>query len=75
MLGTQSEAMALRTPVALGSATQGVFIYIPEVAAHFDHTVSQGGVVQGEPIDHGYGLTYTAHDLDGHPWYFTERPT
>ena len=74
MLGFQSDAMALRTPTTLGSATQGVFVYISDVIAHYAHTLAEGGATQGPPTDHGYGLTYTAHDLDAHPWYFTQRP-
>ena len=73
MLGSPNDAMALRTPAALGSATQGVFVYVPDVIAHHAHTLAEGGATEGPPTDHGYGLTYNAHDLDRHPWYFTQR--
>jgi uncharacterized glyoxalase superfamily protein PhnB len=26
------------------------------------------------PHDQAYGRTYTARDLDGHPWFFTTPP-
>jgi uncharacterized glyoxalase superfamily protein PhnB len=74
MLGSASDVQDLRTPAALGGATQGVFVYVPDVMAHYAHTLAEGGATQGEPTDHGYGLTYSVHDLDGHPWYFTQRP-
>ena len=74
MLGSPSDALAMRTPKATGSASQGVFVYVPDVLAHYAHTEAEGGTTQGPPADHGYGLTYTAQDLDGHPWYFTQRP-
>jgi hypothetical protein len=26
------------------------------------------------PCDESYGRTYTARDLDGHPWFFATPP-
>ena len=74
MLGTSAQSYNMRTPAETGTPTQGVFIYIHDVAAQHRRTVAEGAKVDGAPTDHGYGLTYTAHDLDGHPWFFTQRP-
>lgn len=53
--------------------TQGVFVYIDDVAAHHAHALAAGAKIDGPPSDHGYGATYTARDPEGHPWYFTQR--
>lgn len=74
MLGGSSQTWNMRTPAETGTPTQGVFIYLDGVAAHHARTVEQGGATDGAPADKGYGLTYTARDIDGHPWFFTERP-
>ena len=35
----------------------------------------RAGATIGQPLaDHGYGLACTAHDLDGHPWFFPQAP-
>ena len=58
------------TPAETGTATQGVFVYVNDVAAHYARALAAGAATDGPPTDHGYGLTYTVHDLDGHPWFF-----
>lgn len=62
------------TPAQLGGTTQGVFIYLDDVAAHYDRAARAGAKIDAPPTDHGYGATYTAHDPEGHPWYITQRP-
>ena len=34
----------------------------------------EGAEVVHPPRDESYGRTYTARDLDGHPWFFTTPP-
>ncbi len=72
MLGTSSTVWNLRTPAETGTPTQGVFIYVDDVAAQ--HARAAAAAANPDALaDHGYGLTFTVHDLDGHPWYFTQR--
>jgi uncharacterized glyoxalase superfamily protein PhnB len=33
-----------------------------------------GAEIVHPPRDESYGRTYTARDLDGHPWFFTTPP-
>ncbi len=33
-----------------------------------------GAEIVVPPRDESYGRTYTARDLDGHPWFFTTAP-
>lgn len=74
MMGQGSKEWRMEPPGTDGTATQGVFVYLKEVDAHFSRAKAAGAKVDGEPTDHGYGRTYTAYDLDGHPWYFCEAP-
>lgn len=55
-------------------ATAGVFVYLPDVDAHHDRARAAGAEIVHPPIDQEYGRTYTARDLDGHPWFFTTPP-
>jgi uncharacterized glyoxalase superfamily protein PhnB len=34
-----------------------------------------GAEIVQAPYDEPYGRTYTAGDLDGHPWFFTTPPS
>jgi uncharacterized glyoxalase superfamily protein PhnB len=34
----------------------------------------RGAEIVHPPHDEPYGRTYTARDLDGHPWFFTTPP-
>ncbi|GJE28082.1 VOC family protein [Methylobacterium organophilum] len=70
--GQGTGAERIGPPAPGGRATQGVFVYLPDLTAHFAAAKAAGAEIPAEPADHGYGLTYTAYDLDGHPWYFTQ---
>jgi PhnB protein len=43
------------------------------VDAHYERARSAGAEIDA-PRDESYGRTYTARDIDGHPWFFTEPP-
>lgn len=58
-----------------GVATQGVFVYIADVDAHHDRARAAGAEIEKPPQDLDYGRSYTARDLDGHPWFFTTPPS
>lgn len=74
MMGQGGEQWRLGSPGLGGTATQGVFVYLKDVDAHFERAKTAGVEIVCGLADHGYGRTYTARDLDGHPWYFTEAP-
>ena len=58
-----------------GVATQGVFIYLADVDAHYERARAAGAEIE-EPLKNvDYGRTYTARDLDGHPWFFATPPS
>jgi uncharacterized glyoxalase superfamily protein PhnB len=65
---------SLRAPHDLGAATMGVFIYLDDVDAHHARAQAAGAEIERAPHDESYGRTYTARDLDGHPWFFTTPP-
>ncbi len=72
MMGQGSREWGMLPPEKGATVTQGVFVYVPDVKAHFARAEAAGAVIDGPLADHGYGLTYTVRDLDGHPWFFTQ---
>jgi len=56
------------------TATMGVFIYLDDVDAHHARAEAAGAEIVQAPCDESYGRTYTARDLDGHPWFFATPP-
>jgi PhnB protein len=74
MMGQGSADWRMQSPAETGSATMGVFIYLANVDAHYEIARDAGAEIVEAPQDRPYGRTYTARDLDGHPWFFTEPP-
>ncbi len=72
MMGQGGEAWHMRSARAAKSATQGVFVYLANVDAHFERACAAGAEVVHPPKDEEYGRTYTVRDLGGHPWFFTQ---
>ena len=56
------------------SATQGTFVYLADVDAHYERARAAGAEIVHPPRDESYGRTYTVRDIDGHPWFFTRFP-
>ena len=73
MLGQSSKDWRMQSPSETQAATMGVFIYLAAVDAHYKHARDTGAEIVQTPHDESYGRTYTARDLDGHPWFFTQR--
>lgn len=71
MMGTGAEAWKMVSPRRAGVATQGIFIYLPDVDAHHARASAAGATIEAPPREESYGRSYTAYDLDGHPWFFT----
>ena len=60
-----------RNPKRLGHETVGIYVIVDDVDAHFAHAREAGAEIREEPNDKPYGhRSYTAVDLEGHPWYF-----
>ena len=74
MMGEGGEAWRMVSANQAGFATMGVFIYLDSVDAHYERAKAAGAEIVHPPRDESYGRTYTARDLDGHPWFFTTPP-
>jgi PhnB protein len=75
MMGQGSQDWRMQSPSETKIATMGVFIYLADVDAHFERARDAGAEIVKEPHDEPYGRTYTARDVDGHPWFFTTPPS
>jgi PhnB protein len=71
MMGQGARDKRMTNPREAGVATQGVFIYLADVDAHYQRARAAGAEIEKAPEDLPYGRSYTARDLDGHPWFFT----
>lgn len=75
MMGQGARDWRMSSPRGLdGQASVGVFVYLDDVDAHFERARMTGAEIVHSPQDVDYGRTYTARDLDGHPWFFTRAP-
>jgi len=74
MMSPTSDAEAWSSPRSVGgSVTQGLYIYVDDVDAHFDHARGAGAVVVSEPETMFWGdRTYVAEDPEGHRWTFAQ---
>jgi PhnB protein len=74
MMGQGAASWGMASPREAGTATMGVFVYLDDVDAHHARARDAGAEIVHPPRDEPYGRTYTARDLDGHPWFFTTPP-
>jgi PhnB protein len=74
MMGQGSADLRMISALDANGATQGVFIYLDGVDAHFERARAAGAEIDKPPEDLPYGRSYTARDLEGHPWFFTQHP-
>jgi PhnB protein len=74
MMGQGARQWGMVSPREADSATMGVFIYLEDVDAHHAGAEAAGAEIVQPPHNESYGRTYTARDLDGHPWFFTTPP-
>lgn len=52
---------------------QSLLVRVPDVNAHFTTAVTHGAFITSEPADYPYGeRQYTAEDLNGHIWTFSQ---
>jgi PhnB protein len=74
MMGQSSKGWGMISPRDSAVATMGVFVYLNDVDQHHARARAAGAEIVHAPRDESYGRTYTARDLDGHPWFFTTPP-
>lgn len=77
MLGTAGHNdFGLKTPRELGAVTQGVYLVVDEIEAHFERAVAGGAEVVRELHDTDYGSRdYMVRDPEGNVWSVgTYRP-
>jgi PhnB protein len=74
MMGQGSKQWGMLSPRETDAATTGVFVYLADVDTHYERARAAGAEIVHPPRDESYGRTYTARDLDGHPWFFTTPP-
>ena len=67
------DVRADRKPPRLGEVTHSNVVRVEDVNAHYSHAKAQGAKIVMEPRDFEYGeRQYTAVDLAGHQWTFSE---
>jgi len=60
-----------KNPKRLGQTTQGLYVYVDDVDAHFGHAKEEGASILETPNDQVYGdRRYSAADPEGHEWFF-----
>ena len=77
MIGSQrNDRFALRAPGRDGTASQGCYIALDDIDAHYSRAVDAGAEVIQELRDTDYGSReYVVRDPEGHIWSFgTYRP-
>jgi uncharacterized glyoxalase superfamily protein PhnB len=61
------------SPTTLGGVSHALVVLVDDVSAHYEHARAGGAVIVAEPEDKPWGLRqYTAEDLEGHRWEFSQ---
>ena len=61
------------SPKALGRTSTALVVLVDDVGAHFERARARGATIVTEPEDKPRRLRqYTAEDLDGHRWEFSQ---
>ena len=74
MMGQGARDWGMVSAREAGTATMGVFMYLDDVDTHYGRAQKAGAEIVHPPRNESYGRTYTARDLDGHPWFVTRPP-
>jgi uncharacterized glyoxalase superfamily protein PhnB len=62
-----------RRPPQPGQVTHSVMVRVADARAHYEHARGHGAHIVAEPTDFPYGeRQYTAEDLAGHQWTFSQ---
>jgi len=72
MLGSVRPNDGMSTPHEAGTATQGLCVYVEDVAAHYERALAAGAEIACPPMKTGFGFTeYYTRDPEGHLWTFS----
>ena len=75
MMGQGAADWHMASVRATKIATQGVFVYLADVDAHYERARAAGAEIVHPPKDEpSPGRHLHVRDLDGHPWFFTQPP-
>jgi uncharacterized glyoxalase superfamily protein PhnB len=71
MLGScRDDEAGVKSPQTLGAVTQALYVYVPDVDAHFDRARLAGVEITTPPQDTGVSREYHVRDPEGHIWTF-----
>jgi uncharacterized glyoxalase superfamily protein PhnB len=72
MLGSyKDDVFRYKTPREVGGVTQGAYLYVADIDAHFARAKAAGAEVVVPLKDTDYGSReYSARDPEGHLWHF-----
>ena len=71
MLGSVRPDERMASPELLGTATQGLYVYVDDLDAHFERARSAGAEITSPITDTDFGSReYHVRDLEGHLWTF-----
>jgi uncharacterized glyoxalase superfamily protein PhnB len=77
---SRAEPLPCKSPRSLGGAnTQALCVYVDDVDAHCARARAAGARIIEEPKNNDYGeehwedRSYSAADLEGHHWWFSQR--
>ena len=72
MLGTvEEDGLNLKSPAATGGTTQGIYVHVDDVNAHYEQAKAAGAEIVVALEETPYGSReYVARDLEGHLWSF-----
>ena len=63
-----------KSPLDLGGISQGVYVYVDDVDAHFRRAKEAGAKIEMAPETMFWGdRVYSAFDLEGHSWSFAQH--
>jgi MerR family transcriptional regulator, thiopeptide resistance regulator len=67
-----TEEHEMVSPRGAAASHGGLEVMVPDVDAHYSHSVAAGARIDREPTDQAYGLReYGSRDPENHRWWFS----
>jgi MerR family transcriptional regulator, thiopeptide resistance regulator len=67
-----TEEHEMASPRGAAASHGGLSVIVPDVDAHYAHSVAAGARIDREPTDQDYGLReYGSRDPENHRWWFS----
>ena len=74
MMGKADAEQGAKSPQDLQAVTQGIFVYVDDVDAHFTRAKRAGAQIMMEPEEMFWGdRIYSVVDVEGHQWTFAQH--